>query len=42
MRILLDDNLPLELAAELNGHDVPSVRGYLAEGQFEKLKEIRA
>ena len=107
MLILLDENLPLELAAELSGHDVrsvrdmawrgkrngellalmrdndieffvtvdkslrfqqpidrfptriiqlfarsnnithlrplmPSVRAYLADGQFEKLKEIRA
>lgn len=27
MRVLLDENLPLEFAAELAGHEVTSVRG---------------
>ena len=27
MRVLLDENLPLEFAAEIRGHDVATVRG---------------
>lgn len=33
MRVLLDENLPLEFAAEILGHDVATVRGLGWDGQ---------
>ena len=33
MRVLLDENLPLEFAAELAGHEVTSVRGLGGAGR---------